>query len=138
MASYDNPELREGLEPKLSASVSSGFRKWLLKDCINQSSADSIPDSVRNFRKTLSVVSLSGRTRARQSCPDFRCLCPPKSGINRVILNFDVLKTVLSNDKFTQDPIKKQLSFGQEQSSFIFRFNIQFCVKQDFFQFSFC
>ena len=35
MTSYDNPELREGLEPKLSASVSSGFRKWLLKDCIN-------------------------------------------------------------------------------------------------------
>ena len=39
---------------------------------------------------------------------------------------FLVLKTVQSNDKFTQDPIKKQLSFGQEQSSFIFIFDIQF------------
>ena len=31
-------------------------------------------------RKTLSIVCLSGRTRARQSCPDFRCPCPPTSG----------------------------------------------------------
>ena len=30
--------------------------------------------------KTLSVVCLSGRTRTRQSCPDFRCPCPPTSG----------------------------------------------------------
>ena len=34
------------------------------------------------FEKTLSVVCLSGRTRTRQSCPDFRCPCPPTSGLS--------------------------------------------------------
>ena len=34
------------------------------------------PDFVRNSKK-LSVVCLSGRTKTRQSCPDFRCPCPP-------------------------------------------------------------
>ena len=32
------------------------------------------------FKKTLFVVCLSGRTRARQSFPDFHCPCPPTSG----------------------------------------------------------
>ena len=31
------------------------------------------------FEKTLSAVCLSGRARTRQSCPDFRCPCPPTS-----------------------------------------------------------
>ena len=31
------------------------------------------------LKKTLSAVCLSGRTRTRQSCPDFRCPCPPTS-----------------------------------------------------------
>ena len=33
-------------------------------------------------KKTLSVVCLSGRTRTRQSCPDFRYPCPPTSAID--------------------------------------------------------
>ena len=37
------------------------------------------PDFVRILKKTQSVVCLSGRTRTRQSCPDFRCPCPPTS-----------------------------------------------------------
>ena len=32
-----------------------------------------------DFRKKLSDVCLSGRTRTRQSCPDFHCPCPPTS-----------------------------------------------------------
>ena len=36
------------------------------------------PDSVRNFVKN-PVRCLSGWTRTRQSCPDFRCPCPPTS-----------------------------------------------------------
>ena len=32
--------------------------------------------------------------------------------------HFRALETIQSNDKFSQDPIKKQLSFGQELSSF--------------------
>ena len=52
----------------------------------------SCPDSVRifrkkccpvsvcpDYRKKLPVVCLSGRTRTRQSCPDFHCPCPPTS-----------------------------------------------------------
>ena len=31
-------------------------------------------------KKSLSVVCLPGRTKTRQSCPDFRCPCPPTSG----------------------------------------------------------
>ena len=31
------------------------------------------------LEKTLSAVCLSGRARTRQSCPDFRCPCPPTS-----------------------------------------------------------
>ena len=38
------------------------------------------PDSVGNFRKD-AVCCLSVRTRTRQSCPDFRCPCPPTSGL---------------------------------------------------------
>ena len=33
------------------------------------------------FEKTLSVVCLSGRTRTRQSCLDFRCPCRPTSAV---------------------------------------------------------
>ena len=33
-----------------------------------------------DFRKKLPVVWLSGRTRSRQSCPDFHSPCPPTSG----------------------------------------------------------
>ena len=35
------------------------------------------PDSVRIFRKMLSVVYISGRTSTRQSCPGFWYTCPP-------------------------------------------------------------
>ena len=35
------------------------------------------PDSVRIIEKKLPVVCLSGRTRARQSSPDFHSPCPP-------------------------------------------------------------
>ena len=34
------------------------------------------------LEKTLSAVCLSGRTRTRQSCPDFRCPCPPTSVVD--------------------------------------------------------
>ena len=34
------------------------------------------------FEQTLSVVCLPGRTRTRQSCSDFRCPCPPTSGLS--------------------------------------------------------
>ena len=34
-------------------------------------------DSVRISEKKLSVVCQFGRTRTRQSCPDFHCSCPP-------------------------------------------------------------
>ena len=39
-------------------------------------------------RRTLQVFRkrLTGRTRTRQSCPDFRCPCPPTSGWNCYIL----------------------------------------------------
>ena len=40
------------------------------------------PDSVRIIEKKLPVVCLSGRTRTRQSCPDFHCPCPPTSELN--------------------------------------------------------
>ena len=45
------------------------------------------PDFVRIFKKTLSGVCLSGRTRTRQSCPDFRCPCPPTSDLNMNFVN---------------------------------------------------
>ena len=32
--------------------------------------------------------SLSGRIRARQSCPDFRCPCPPTSALNQITSRF--------------------------------------------------
>ena len=39
-------------------------------------------------KKSLSVVCLSGRTRTRQSCPDFHCPCPPTSDNKGEILEF--------------------------------------------------
>ena len=40
------------------------------------------------FEKTLFVVCLSGQTRTRQSCPDFRCPCPPTSKFEYKTSNF--------------------------------------------------
>jgi len=37
------------------------------------------------FEKTLSVFCLCGRTRTRQSCPDFRCPCLPTSATEFVL-----------------------------------------------------
>ena len=56
--------------------------------CNNQTSADStvrvlsLSRFCPDFQKIVSGVCLSGRTRTRQSCPDFRCPCPPTSGNN--------------------------------------------------------
>ena len=49
------------------------------------------PDSVRNYRKKSCplFVCLSGRTRTRQSCPNFHCSCPPTSD--------SMLETALNN-----------------------------------------
>ena len=50
-----------------------------------------------------------------------------------LLIQRQVLKTVQSNEKFTQDPIKKQLSFGQEQSFFIFLLKLNFTCDRVFF-----
>ena len=45
------------------------------------------------LKKTLSAVCLSGRTRTRQSCPDFRCPCPPSSDSNVKRYEFALLRS---------------------------------------------
>ena len=60
------------------------FRKKAFRCLSVRTLSVSIPSAVRVLsgflKKTLSAVCLSVRTRTRQSCPDFRCPCPPTSG----------------------------------------------------------
>jgi len=66
------------------------------------------PDSVRNFRKN-AVRCLSGRTRMRQSCPDFRCPCPPTSDTNHFDFTYGLSATLKrSHQQFQTETLSDQ------------------------------
>ena len=71
------------------------------------------PDSVPIFGKALSVVYPSGRrTRTRQSCSDFRCLCPPTSTQKRDPAVFENQKTCEKNWKIFLGCLKVRIKLG--------------------------
>jgi len=64
------------------------------------------PDSVRILEKKLYVVCMSGRTRTRQSCPDFHCPCPPTSDSkdsNRFVQHCPIQKAQENFDSATNN-----------------------------------
>ena len=66
------------------------------------------PDSVRIFKKTLSVVCLSVRTGTRQSCPDFHSPCPPTSAGHENIFWSSLLRLALMD--FDQTELELYIS----------------------------
>ena len=67
------------------------------------------------FEKTLSVVCLPDRTSTRQSCPDFRCPCPPTSGLKSLV---KLQSTYILNQLFIVRLHHHKSNYGPERPDF--------------------